>query len=74
MRSSCDRCSAAIRSYALEIVALAIALIVFVVPFIFIVLIAAKDRPEASHLDFTPADRVAAHSEPRRGHRDPRTD
>ena len=42
-----------VRSYGLEIVALAIAFIVFVVPFIFIVLTAAKDRLDASHLDFT---------------------
>jgi raffinose/stachyose/melibiose transport system permease protein len=43
----------AIRSYALEVVAVLIALIVFVVPFVFIILIAAKSRPEASNLDFT---------------------
>jgi raffinose/stachyose/melibiose transport system permease protein len=42
-----------IRSYATEVVALLIAGIVFVVPFVFIVLTAAKTRPEASHLDFT---------------------
>jgi raffinose/stachyose/melibiose transport system permease protein len=42
-----------IRSYGVEVIALAVAAIVFVVPFIFIVLTAAKDRLEASHLDFT---------------------
>jgi raffinose/stachyose/melibiose transport system permease protein len=40
-------------SYWVEVVALAVAVVVFVVPFIFIVLTAAKDRLEASHLDFT---------------------
>jgi raffinose/stachyose/melibiose transport system permease protein len=43
----------AIRSYTLEAIAVLIALIVFVVPFVFIIVIAAKDRPEASDLDFT---------------------
>ncbi len=42
-----------VRSYAIEAVALVIAAIVFIVPFIFIVLTAAKDRSEASYLDFT---------------------
>jgi raffinose/stachyose/melibiose transport system permease protein len=36
-----------------EVVVLAVACIVFVVPFVFIVLTAAKDRAEASRLDFT---------------------
>lgn len=43
----------AIRSAWREVVALAVACVVFVVPFIFIVLTAAKDRAEASRLDFT---------------------
>ena len=42
-----------VRSYGLEVVALAVAFLVFVIPFIFIVMTAAKDRLEASHLDFT---------------------
>jgi raffinose/stachyose/melibiose transport system permease protein len=42
-----------LKSYGIEVVALAIAFVVFVIPFIFIVLTAAKDRLEASHLDFT---------------------
>jgi raffinose/stachyose/melibiose transport system permease protein len=42
-----------VRSYGLEIVALLVAFVVFVIPFIFIVLTAAKERLEASHLDFT---------------------
>lgn len=43
-----------IRSWWLDLLALAIAGIVFVVPFIFIVLTAAKDRTEAALLEFTP--------------------
>lgn len=43
----------AIRSLWLDIVALGVAFIVFVVPFIFIVLTAAKDRAEASRREFT---------------------
>lgn len=43
----------AIRSLWLEIVALGVTAIVFIVPFIFIVLTAAKDRAEASRRDFT---------------------
>ena len=42
-----------IRSYGIEVVAILVAFIVFVIPFIFIVLTAAKDRLEASRLDFT---------------------
>jgi raffinose/stachyose/melibiose transport system permease protein len=42
-----------VRSYGLDAVALVIAFVVFVIPFIFIVLTAAKDRLEASHRDFT---------------------
>jgi raffinose/stachyose/melibiose transport system permease protein len=42
-----------VRSYGLDAVALVIAFVVFVIPFIFIVLTAAKDRLEASYRDFT---------------------
>lgn len=42
-----------VRSYGLDVVALVIAFVVFVIPFIFIVLTAAKDRLEASYRDFT---------------------
>ena len=42
-----------IRSWWIDIVALAVAAIVFVVPFIFIVLTAAKDRAEAGLLEFS---------------------
>ncbi len=42
-----------IRSWWLDLLALAIAFIVFVVPFIFIVLTAAKDRAEAGLLEFS---------------------
>jgi len=41
------------RGLSLDIVALAIATIVFVVPFVFILVTAGKDRAEASGLDFT---------------------
>lgn len=41
------------RSYAVELIALGIAVIVFVVPFVFILITAAKERAEASSLDFT---------------------
>ena len=41
------------RGLSLDVVALAIAAIVFVVPFIFIVVTAGKSRAEASGLDFT---------------------
>ena len=49
----------------LDVVALLVAGIVFVVPFLFILVTAAKDRAEASRLEFTPADRLAAAREPR---------
>jgi raffinose/stachyose/melibiose transport system permease protein len=42
-----------VRAASLDVVALAIAAIVFVVPFIFILLTAAKTRAEASGLDFS---------------------
>lgn len=42
-----------VRSLWLEIVALGVAFIVFIVPFIFIVLTAAKDRAESSRREFT---------------------
>jgi raffinose/stachyose/melibiose transport system permease protein len=43
-----------IRGWWLDLLLLAVAGIVFVVPFIFIVLTAAKDRTEAALLEFTP--------------------
>ena len=43
----------AVRSWWLDIVALAIALVVFVIPFLFILVTAAKDRATASRLEFT---------------------
>lgn len=42
-----------IRGWWLDVLALAVAFIVFVVPFIFIVLTAAKDRREAGQLEFS---------------------
>jgi raffinose/stachyose/melibiose transport system permease protein len=42
-----------VRSIALDVIALVIAGIVFVVPFVFILLTAAKDRADASSLGFT---------------------
>ena len=42
-----------LRLFALEGVSLAVATVVFLVPFAFILLTAGKDRAEASHLDFT---------------------
>jgi raffinose/stachyose/melibiose transport system permease protein len=42
-----------IRSVGLDAVALAVAFVVFVVPFIFIVITAAKDKADASSLDFS---------------------
>ncbi len=44
----------ALRTWWIDIAALGVAAIVFIVPFIFIVLTAAKDRPQASRLEFTP--------------------
>ncbi len=43
-----------IRSWSLDVVAWVVAGIVFVVPFVFIVFTAAKDRATASRLEFTP--------------------
>jgi raffinose/stachyose/melibiose transport system permease protein len=43
----------ALRSWWVDLLAIATAVVVFVVPFVFIVLTAAKDRAEASRLDFT---------------------
>ena len=43
----------AVRSLWMEIVALAVAFFVFIVPFIFIVLTAGKDRAESSRREFT---------------------
>jgi len=45
--------SGRIRSVGLDVVALAAAFVIFVVPFIFIVMTAAKDRVDASSLDFS---------------------
>jgi raffinose/stachyose/melibiose transport system permease protein len=42
-----------IRSVGLDVVALAVAFVIFVVPFIFIVLTAAKDKVDASSLNFS---------------------
>lgn len=42
-----------IRSYALEVVALLVTLVVFVIPFTFIVLTAGKDAVESGRLQFT---------------------
>ncbi len=42
-----------VRSTWLEVISLAVASIVFVIPFIFIVLTAAKNRVDASHLEFS---------------------
>ena len=42
-----------LRSYGTEVIALAVTFVVFVVPFIFIVLTAAKERLEASNRDFS---------------------
>ena len=42
-----------LRLFALEGVSLAVATVVFLVPFAFILLTAGKDQAEASHLDFT---------------------
>lgn len=42
-----------LRKYGLSIVSIAIALVVFVVPFIFIILMAVKDKKQASLLDFS---------------------
>jgi len=43
----------ALRSWWLDVAALAIAVIVFVIPFLFILVTAAKDRATASRLEFT---------------------
>lgn len=48
------RISRLIRSWSLDVAAWVIAGIVFIVPFVFIVFTAAKDRAEASRLQFTP--------------------
>ena len=46
-----------VRSYGLEVIALVIAIVVFVVPIVFIVLTAAKDRASASQFQFSlPSD------------------
>ena len=42
-----------LRSLTLDVVALLVAGVVFVVPFVFIVLTAAKDQLDASSLDFS---------------------
>ena len=42
-----------VRRYWLDAVALTVAVVVFVVPFVFIILTAVKDRAEAARLDFT---------------------
>src|SRR4029079_8196980 len=42
-----------LRSVGLDVVALAVAFVVFVVPFIFIVITAAKDKADASNLHFS---------------------
>jgi len=42
-----------VRSWWLDILALAIAIVVFVIPFLFILVTAAKDRATASRLEFT---------------------
>ena len=42
-----------IRNYALSVISILVALVVFVVPFIFIILTAMKDRKQASLLDFS---------------------
>ncbi len=42
-----------VRSLGGEMIALVITFIVFIVPFIFVLLIAGKSRPEASNLDFS---------------------
>ncbi len=42
-----------VRSWWLDILALGIAVVVFVIPFLFILVTAAKDRATASHLEFT---------------------
>ncbi len=47
------RAGRALRSVALDVVALAVAGIIFVVPFIFIVLTAGKDKVDASSLNFS---------------------
>jgi len=44
---------ALIRKFWLEVVALAAVFVVFVIPFIFMVLIAAKDRKESARLEFS---------------------
>ena len=54
-----------IRSWWLDGVALLVAGIVFVIPFVFIVLTAAKDRAEASRLEFTPPTEWQLLDEPR---------
>jgi raffinose/stachyose/melibiose transport system permease protein len=42
-----------VRSLWLELIALAVALVVFVVPFVFILVTAAKERAESARLEFT---------------------
>jgi raffinose/stachyose/melibiose transport system permease protein len=45
--------TAAARKYWLGALSIALAIVVFVIPFLFIVLIAAKDRAQAAELDFS---------------------
>jgi len=47
------RAARLVRSYWLEVVALALATVVFVIPFAFMFLTAAKDQTEAARLDFS---------------------
>jgi raffinose/stachyose/melibiose transport system permease protein len=50
------RVSRSIRGWSLDVAAWVVAGIVFVVPFVFIVFTAAKDRADASRLEFTPPE------------------
>ena len=55
-----------IRKYLIGIIAILVSIVVFLVPFAFVVLEAAKNPREAGLVQFTPAHRMAVLGEPRR--------
>ncbi len=60
------------RSWALDVVSIAVVAIVFVVPFLFILFTAAKERAEAARFEFSlPGELGDARREPAGGHRRP---